>query len=229
MADRTVIGVVFDFWAAASASEEAAAARRLLEGARRRLSDAVCQANLAKDQIRREQKVRENADRAVENAVHEASEAHRRVDELEERLREDRRFEPIADMLKSVREEKLTPAQERLESAQFDEVSRRADALEAAAAEMREAMEALQKMDAPIRERVQKLENLEKTRDLAARQEALARAAEDIVREQPPTPTSSRRGSAWRRRRRRRRTTLRERSRTATSTPRAGRCPGPPN
>ena len=179
-----------------SLSEEAAAARRLLEEARRRLSDAVRQANLAKDQIRREQKVRENADRAVENAVHEASEARRRVDELEERLREDRRFEPIADMLKSVREEKLTPAQERLESAQFDEVSRRADALEAAAAEMREAMEALQKMDAPIRERVQKLENLEKTRDLAARQEALARAAEDIVREQP---TDANKLEAWKR------------------------------
>ncbi len=179
-----------------SLSEEAAAARRLLEEARRRLSDAVRQANLAKDQIRREQKVRENADRAVENAVHEASEARRRVDELEERLREDRRFEPIADMLKSVREEKLAPAQERLESAQFDEVSRRADALEAAAAEMREAMEALQKMDAPIRERVQKLENLEKTRDLAARQEALARAAEDIVREQP---TDANKLEAWKR------------------------------
>ena len=179
-----------------SLSEEAAAARRLLEEARRRLSDAVRQANLAKDQIRREQKVRENADRAVENAVHEASEARRRVDELEERLREDRRFEPIADMLKSVREEKLTPAQERLESAQFDEVSRRADALEAAAAEMREAMEALQKMDVPIRERVQRLENFEKTKDLAARQEALARAAEDIVREQP---TDANKLEAWKR------------------------------
>lgn len=179
-----------------SLSEEAAAARRLLEEARRRLADAVRQANLAKDQIRREQKVRENADRAVENAVHEASEARRRVDELEDRLREDRRFEPIADMLDKVREEKLAPAQERLESAQFDEVSRRADALEAAAAEMREAMEALQKMDAPIRERVQKLENLEKTRDLAARQEALARAAEDIVREQP---TDANKLEAWKR------------------------------
>ena len=138
----------------------------------------------------------QNADRAVENAVHEASEARRRVDELEDRLREDRRFEPIADMLDKVREEKLAPAQERLESAQFDEVSRRADALEAAAAEMREAMEALQKMDAPIRERVQKLENLEKTRDLAARQEALARAAEDIVREQP---TDANKLEAWKR------------------------------
>ena len=179
-----------------SLSEEASAARRLLEEARRRLADSVRQANLAKDQIRREQKVRENADRAVENAVHEASEARRRVDELEDRLREDRRFEPIADMLDKVREEKLAPAQERLESAQFDEVSRRADALEAAAAEMREAMEALQKMDAPIRERVQKLENLEKTRDLAARQEALARAAEDIVREQP---TDANKLEAWKR------------------------------
>ena len=168
-----------------SLSEAEAAARRLLEEARRRLVAAQNQANQAKDQIRRERKVNESADRSVENAVHEATEAHKRLDELEERLREDLRFEPIADMVKSAREERLDPALERLESAQFDEAGRRADALETAAEELREAMNALQKMNEPLSERVQRLENFEKTKDLAARQEALARAADEIMREKP--------------------------------------------
>ena len=172
------------------------AARKLLEEARRRLDDARHPAAQAKDQIRREQKVSEWADKNVERAVHETSEARKRVDELERHFREDRRFEPIADMLKSVREQKIDPVLAKLESAQFDAPERRADALEAALPEMRDALEALKKMDEPIRDRVQKLENYEKTKDLAARQDALAREAEAILRERP---VDTRKLDAWRR------------------------------
>ena len=179
-----------------SLSKAAESARKLLEEARRRLNDARNPAAQAKDQIRREQKVSEWADKNVERAVHETSEARKRVDELERHFREDRRFEPIADMLKSVREQKIDPVLAKLESAQFDAPERRADALEAALPEMRDALEALKKMDEPIRDRVQKLENYEKTKDLAARQDALAREAEAILRERP---VDTRKLDAWRR------------------------------
>ena len=179
-----------------SLSKATETARKLLEEARRRLDDARHPAAQAKDQIRREQKVSEWADKNVERAVHETSEARKRVDELERHFREDRRFEPIADMLKSVREQKIDPVLAKLESAQFDAPERRADALEAALPEMRDALEALKKMDEPIRDRVQKLENYEKTKDLAARQDALAREAEAILRERP---VDTRKLDAWRR------------------------------
>lgn len=179
-----------------SLSKAAETARKLLDEARRRLHDARHPAAQAKDQIRREQKVSEGADKNVERAVHETSEARKRVDELERHFREDRRFEPIADMLKSVREQKIDSALAKLESAQFDAPERRADALEEALPEMRNALEALQKMDEPIRDRVQKLENYEKTKDLAARQDALAREAETILRERP---VDTRKLDAWRR------------------------------
>ena len=179
-----------------SLSKATETARKLLEEARRRLDDARHPAAQAKDQIRREQKVSEWADKNVERAVHETSEARKRVDELERHFREDRRFEPIADMLKSVREQKIDPVLAKLESAQFDAPERRADALEAALPEMRDALEALKKMDEPIRDRVQKLENYEKTKDLAARQDALAREAETILRERP---VDTRKLDAWRR------------------------------
>ena len=179
-----------------SLSKATETARKLLEEARRRLDDARHPAAQAKDQIRREQKVSEWADTNVERAVHETSEARKRVDELERHFREDRRFEPIADMLKSVREQKIDPVLAKLESAQFDAPERRADALEAALPEMRDALEALKKMDEPIRDRVQKLENYEKTKDLAARQDALAREAEAILRERP---VDTRKLDAWRR------------------------------
>ena len=136
------------------------------------------------------------ADKNVERAVHETSEARKRVDELERHFREDRRFEPIADMLKSVREQKIDSVLAKLESAQFDAPERRADALEAALPEMRDALEALKKMGEPIRDRVQKLENYEKTKDLAARQDALAREAEAILREKP---VDTRKLDAWKR------------------------------
>ena len=171
-----------------SLSKATETARKLLEEARRRLDDARHPAAQAKDQIRREQKVSEWADKNVERAVHETSEARKRVDELERHFREDRRFEPIADMLKSVREQKIDPVLAKLESAQFDAPERRADALEAALPEMRDALEA--------RDRVQKLENYEKTKDLAARQDALAREAETILRERP---VDTRKLDAWRR------------------------------
>lgn len=179
-----------------SLSKAAETARKFLDEARRRLHDARHPAAQAKDQIRREQKVSEGADKNVERAVHETSEARKRVDELERHFREDRRFEPIADMLKSVREQKIDSALAKLESAQFDAPERRADALEEALPEMRNALEALQKMDEPIRDRVQKLENYEKTKDLAARQDALAREAEAILREKP---VDTRKLDAWKR------------------------------
>ena len=179
-----------------SLSKAAETARKLLDEARRRLHDARHPAAQAKDQIRREQKVSKGADKNVERAVHETSEARKRVDELERHFREDRRFEPIADMLKSVREQKIDPVLAKLESAQFDAPERRAEALEAALPEMRDALEALQKMNEPIRDRVQKLENYEKTKDLAARQDALAREAEAILREKP---VDTRKLDAWKR------------------------------
>lgn len=179
-----------------SLSKAAETARKLLDEARRRLHDARHPAAQAKDQIRREQKVSKGADKNVERAVHETSEARKRVDELERHFREDRRFEPIADMLKSVREQKIDSVLAKLESAQFDAPERRADALEAALPEMRDALEALKKMGEPIRDRVQKLENYEKTKDLAARQDALAREAEAILREKP---VDTRKLDAWKR------------------------------
>ena len=179
-----------------SLSKAAETARKLLDEARRRLHDARHPAAQAKDQIRREQKVSKGADKNVERAVHETSEARKCVDELERHFREDRRFEPIADMLKSVREQKIDPVLAKLESAQFDAPERRAEALEAALPEMRDALEALQKMNEPIRDRVQKLENYEKTKDLAARQDALAREAEAILREKP---VDTRKLDAWKR------------------------------
>ncbi|MBR1921995.1 MAG: hypothetical protein IJ829_08390, partial [Kiritimatiellae bacterium] len=177
-------------------SKVEAAARKLLDEARRRLDDAKHPAVQARDQLRREKKVNEWTDKAVERAVHEASEARKRVSELERRLREDGRFEPIVDGLRSVREQKLDPALEKLESAQFDAPERRAEALEAALPEMHEALEALRKMDEPLRDRVKRIENYEKTKDLSARQAALARAAEDILRERP---VDTRKLEAWKR------------------------------
>lgn len=179
-----------------SLAEEVNAARKLLDEARRRLDDALHPANRAKEQIRREQKVSEQTDKDVERAVHETSEARKRIDELERRFLEDRRFEPIAESLKDVREQKLDPALAKLEAAQFDAPEQRAAALEAALPEMREALDALRQMDESIRERAQNLENYEKTKDLAARQEALARAAEDLLREKP---VDTRKLEAWKR------------------------------
>ena len=179
-----------------SVSEEVASARKTLDEAHKRLDDARRLAIQAKDQIHSERKVGEGADRKVERAVHEASEARKRVEELSRNLDDDGRFKPVADKLDSIRERRIDPALENLEVAQFDEPERRKKALEDAAYELQSAAEAISRLGESLKERAKGIENYERTKDLAARQEALARAANDMMRERP---VDSGKLEAWKR------------------------------
>lgn len=166
-------------------AEQAKEADRMLDEARRRLNDARGHAEDAKNRLARNEKPSEKIEREIEKAVHEATEARKRIAELEEKFAADERFKPIAERIERIREEKLEPALAKLEAAQFEEREARRTDLEAAIPELEQAIRELQKTDQPLRERVAELEKLERAKDLAARQEALAETATEIMKERP--------------------------------------------
>lgn len=175
---------------------QAAEARKLLDEARRRLGDAQNPANLAKDAIRRERRVSQDADRNVERAAHEANEARKRLKELAAKLGESARLRPVAERLERAAAARLVPALAALEKAQFVSPDERAAALEKALADLRSAARAVEKLKEPLEARVKAVEDYERTRDLAARQRALEEAAREILRERP---VDTKKLEAWKR------------------------------
>ena len=179
-----------------SLAETSKESKKLLDEALRRVRDASNPTRQAREMLQREKKVTEQVEACVERANHESNEARKRLEEVEQRMSADERFRPTAEAVRKIREERLQPVLDDLEKAQFASAEERLQALWQAEKDLRKVEDALQQLERPMQERVRQLENLERTKDLQARQEALARAAEDILKERP---VDTKKLEAWKR------------------------------
>lgn len=160
-------------------------ADKLVSEARKRIEDSIREASSVKDRISRENKIEESAQKQLEKTTHEASEAVKRTEELKRRLEEDARFKPMAEKLEKIKTEKLDPALAELRKAEFDDKEQKSAELNDATIKLRDALAELRKFDEQLNERTKEIDRLEQTKDLAARQDQLAKAAEEILKERP--------------------------------------------
>lgn len=157
-----------------------------MQEAEKRLETAERKAREAQNEIDRNRgEVSEQTEKKIEQLVHEVAEAEKRAEELAEKLEEDGKFEPVAEELERFAEEELAPVKEKLEEAQFASKEERRDALEAVAPMLAEAKERMHEAEEQLRERGEKLAAYERAKDLADRQEALAKSAHEIIGERP--------------------------------------------
>ena len=171
-------------------------ARRDIDEARKRLNDAQNLARQVRDELRRNEKVPEATEQKGERLAHELDEAAKRVEELRNDFLADERFAPLTRPLDRMLEEDVRPALTEVENAQFRDREERADAVDAAIPEMAKAVQELDELKRRLDERAAKVDAFEKAKDLAARQEALAKAAKEIVAERP---TDTAKLEAWKR------------------------------
>ena len=82
-------------------------------------------------------------------------------------------------------DETLKPALEAIEQASFRERNERAEAVDDVLPEMEKAQRELEDFAKQLEDRAAKVDAFEKAKDLAARQEALAKAAREITEERP--------------------------------------------
>ena len=160
-------------------------ARRDIDEARKRLNDAQNLARQVRDELRRNEKVPESTEQKGERLAHELDEAAKRVEELRNDFLADERFAPLTRPLDRMLEEAVKPALTEVENSQFRDREERADAVAAAIPEMEKAVQELDELKKRLDERVAKVDAFEKARDLADRQEALAKAAAELTRERP--------------------------------------------
>ncbi|MCQ2388493.1 MAG: hypothetical protein MJ138_02140, partial [Kiritimatiellae bacterium] len=177
-------------------NDQVDAARKLMDDVRDRLSSAERLACGTRDRIRRERGVSEGAERDVERVAHELNQARKRAEELREAFESDERFRPLAEPVSRLLEGRIRNAVKMLDAAQFAAKNERLEELEKAIPELREALASMKAMDKPLAERADRLRTFEKTRDLADRQRALARAAQEIMAERP---VDTRKLEAWKR------------------------------
>ena len=175
---------------------EVEAAGRELAEARKRLGDAQTLARQVGDELRRSPKVSASTEAKSERLAHELDEAQKRISELREDFLGDERFAPLARPLERLLDEAMSPALEAVENAAFRDRDERADAVLGALPEMEKAVREIDDFTRRLAERAEKVRGFEKARDLAARQEALARAAEEIMAERPLDTAKL---EAWRR------------------------------
>lgn len=140
--------------------------------------------------------IAESTERKIEQLAHEIAETEKRAEELADRFEETGTFEPLAEELREFAEDELAPARAKVEEAQFAAKDARVDALEKTDPILKEAREKLIAAEAELKARAEKLATYERTKDLAERQEALAKAAERIVHERP---VDTRKLDAWKR------------------------------
>ena len=164
---------------------EVADARRDIEEARKRLNDAQNLARQVRDELRRDPKPSTATEERSERLAHELQEAEKRVSELRDEFLPDERFAPLARPLERILDETLKPLLENVESTQFMDRNERADAVSDAMPEMAKAAQELSDFSERLTERADKVDAFEKAKDLAARQDALAKAAEELTRERP--------------------------------------------
>ena len=164
---------------------EVADARRDIEEARKRLTDAQNLARQVRDELRRDPKPSTATEERSERLAHELQEAEKRVSELRDEFLPDERFAPLARPLERILDETLKPLLEDVESTQFMDRNERADAVNDALPEMAKAAQELSDFSERLTERADKVDAFEKAKDLAARQDALAKAAEELTRERP--------------------------------------------
>ena len=171
-------------------------ARRDIDEARKRLNDAQNLARQVRDELRRGDKVSESTEQKGEKLAHELDEAAKRIEELRNDFLADERFTPLTRPLDRTLEEDVRPALTQVENAQFLDRGERADAVDAAIPEMAKAVQELDELKKRLDERTAKVDAFEKAKDLAARQEALTKAAKDIIAERP---TDTAKIEAWKR------------------------------
>ena len=164
---------------------EVADARRDIEEARKRLTDAQNLARQVRDELRRDPKPSTATEERSERLAHELQEAEKRVSELRDEFLPDERFAPLARPLERILDETLKPLLENVESTQFMDRNERADAVNDALPEMAKAAQELSDFSERLTERADKVDAFEKAKDLAARQDALAKSAEELTRERP--------------------------------------------
>ena len=172
-------------WELQELKSEVAQAQRDLDEARKRLNDAQNLARQVRDTLRREQKVSENTEKQSERLAHELTQAEKRIEELRDDFLADERFAPLTRPLDRMLEETLKPALEAIEQASFRERNERAEAVDDVLPEMEKARQEVDDFAKQLEDRAKKVDAFEKAKDLAARQEALAKAAEEITSERP--------------------------------------------
>lgn len=165
--------------------ETVQATHRQLEEAQRQLRASEQAADRAHGKLKWEKRLDDEVVRNVERALQEAEAARRTLTEAERTLQEDARFQPQAEAVRAAREKHVEAALDQLEKAQFASVDERREALEQALRDLRRAQEKLGELDRPLRARAEELARLERLKDLQARQEALARAAEELLQARP--------------------------------------------
>ncbi len=165
--------------------EKVAEAQRDIKEAQKRLKDAQHLARQVKEELKRAQKPQAQTERKSERMAHELNEAKKRIEALRDEFKEDSRFKPLSKPMEELLEEKLKPTLENVEKAQFQERTERAESIEEALPEMAEAERELNDLAKQLNERAEKVDRFEKARDLAERQEALARAAKELLEEKP--------------------------------------------
>ena len=164
---------------------KAEAVRRDLDEARRRLNDAQNLARQVREELRRDQDVSAATEEKGERLAHELEEAEKRIEELRDGFWTDERFAPLTRPLDRLLAETLKPALESVENSQFMDRNERADAVGDALPEIERALMELDDFSKRLAERADKVDAFEKAKDLAARQEALAKSAEELTRERP--------------------------------------------
>ena len=157
----------------------------LIDEAKKRMRDAERLVGELQNELRRDGKVSEATERKNELAAHEAREARERLQDLRDALEADERFRPLARPLEKTLGERLAPALDKIENSPFQERERRADEMAGAAKELKAAAEDMDELARRLKDRAEKVATLEKTKDLAARQEALAKAASELLEERP--------------------------------------------
>ena len=172
-------------WELQELKSEVTQAQRDLDEARKRLNDAQNLARQVRDTLRREQKVSENTEKQSERLAHELTQAEKRIEELRDDFLADERFAPLTRPLDRMLEETLKPALEAIEQASFRERNERAEAVDDVLPEMEKARQEVDDFAKQLEDRAKKVDAFEKAKDLAARQEALAKAAEEITSERP--------------------------------------------
>lgn len=162
--------------------EMAKQARDLYNEARHELDQAYNKANELRNDVRNAHgEYKEHSERKLEEISKLFEEALEKLKTLDRAMEEDDRLDPIAEAFRQMLEEQMAAAAAKLQQAQpeTEHASERAQAANEMPEAMRQALEAMRPIEPQMNDRFEDVMTLERTQDLAERQESLAQQAEE--------------------------------------------------
>ena len=157
-------------------------AEDLYRDVRQDLEFARDRANELRNDVRNDHgEYKEHSERRLEELSKRFEEAREKLTTLERAMEEDGRFDPIAEAFRKMLEEEMAAAAQKLQQMQpnAENAAERAQAAKELPDALNQALNGLRPLEGMMKDRGRDVQNYERVKDMAERQESLAQQAEE--------------------------------------------------